>query len=338
MKKLGLLIISTIILSGCSPKNGIINKVDIEASNYESVKSLLEEQKNVSYIPDDVKEFISKSKDVNDKKFESSNHYLDIRLQSGEYMSDSEFLYEVYMDPESRNDFNSLVDVLDTTISKGIKLYIDKNIDADLSKSGKIMKIGKVWILISPVYEEIVEQYGEQVDEDGKELSQINKNEILLIIQAKDIKDEKYKKITDNIQGEDLILESIKVGKEQNVVSLKNMESKQYNSYTVNKPAINYQLFIKDENINKVRMSIISPIKDEINNDLKSLNRISNQLEFNIDDIKKLEEIKTFIRENKVGKKSVSSENFNFSYKNLETKNFSYQSRNLTEVIIERKK
>ena len=340
MKKLGLLFVSAILLTGCSATNGMVNKSDIESASYESIKPLVEEQKKVSYIPDDVKEFVSKAKEVNDRQFESANQYLDIRLQDMDYMGNSEFLYEIYRDYSesgSSTQFNKLIDVLDETISKGIKLYIDKNIDSDLEKSGKVMKIGRVWIIMTPIDKDLLEEnYGDSEVSKNSQLDK-QKNEVMLLIKVKDVKDEKYKKVIESVQGEDLILRSIKIGKEQNLVELNNIESKQFGGYIVNKPAINCQLFMKDENINKVRISLTSLAKEKINNELKLLGRISHQLEFNSQDMKKLEEIKVMIKENEADKKSVSSENFNFSYKNLENKDLSYEINNLTEIIIERK-
>ncbi len=340
MKKIGLLLISITLLSGCSSTNGIVSKNDMKAANYESIKSLVEEQKNVSYIPGDIKKFVSKAKEVNNKQLETSNQYLDIRLQDIDYIGDGGFLYEVYRDYSdvaSITDFDKLVDVLDETISKGIRVYLDKNMNSGLKKSGKVMKIGRVWIFIKPIDKDILERDYKSSEIARNPERDMQKNEVILIIKAKDVKNKKYKKMIDNIQGEDLILESIKIGKEQNLIELRNMESKQLDGYIADKPAINYQLFIKDENINKVRISIISPSKEKISNDLKSLNRLSNQLEFTTEDIENLEEIKTLIKENKVGKKSLSSDRFKFTYSNLESKDFSYKSRNLIEVIIERK-
>lgn len=341
MKKIALLLISIVLLSGCTATNGIVNNSDIEAANFESIKSLIEEQKNVSYIPKDVKEFVSKAKEAGSKQPEVSNEYLDVRLQDSDYIEDSSFLYEVYRDyndSASISNFNKLIDVLDETISKGIKLYLDKNIDLELEKPGKVMKIGRVWIFISPIEKEFLEANNMDSEIDRDPDYKVPKNEVMLIMKVKDIKDEKYKKLIDNIQGEDLILESIKVGKEQNLIQLNNMESKQHDGYSLNKPSINYQLFVKDGNINKMRMSLTTPSKEKINNEMKSLLRVTNQLEFNSEDMRKLEEIKTLIKENKVGKESLSSEQFQFSYKNSENKDYSYEGRNLIEVIIERKK
>ena len=339
MKKIGLLIISTMLLSGCSATNGIINNIDIKAANYESVKPLIEEQKNVSYIPTDVKDFVSKAKQVDSKQPEVSNEYLDIRLQDSNYIEDSSFLYEVYRDyydADSISNFDKLIEVLDETISKGIKLYIEKNIDLELEKPGKVMKIGRVWIFISPIEEEFLE---ENIDlEVAKDPNyKAPKNEVMLIMKVKDIKDKKYKELIDNIQGDDLILESIKIGKEQNLIQLSNVESRQYSGYSLNKPSINYQLFVKNGNIDKIRMSLASPSKEKINNEIKSLLRITEQLEFNAQDMRNIEEIKKLIKENKVGKETLSSDKFKISYKNSENKDYLSEGRNLIEVIIERK-
>lgn len=339
MKKIGLLIISTMLLSGCTDTNGIVNNMDIKAANYESVKPLIEEQKNVSYIPADVKDFVSKAKQVDSKQPEVSNEYLDIRLQDSNYIEDSSFLYEVYRDyydADSISNFDKLIEVLDETISKGIKLYIDKNIDLEIEKPGKVMKIGRVWIFISPIEEEFLE---ENIDlELAKDPDyKAPKNEVMLIMKVKDIKDKKYKELIDNIQGDDLILESIKIGKEQNLIQLSNVESRQYSGYSLNKPSINYQLFVKNGNIDKIRMSLASPSKEKINNEIKSLLRITEQLEFNAQDMRNIEEIKTLIKENKVGKETLSSDKFKISYKNSENKDYLSEGRNLIEVIIERK-
>lgn len=339
MKKIGLLIISTMLLSGCTDTNGIVNNMDIKAANYESVKPLIEEQKNVSYIPADVKDFVSKAKQVDSKQPEVSNEYLDIRLQDSNYIEDSSFLYEVYRDyydADSISNFDKLIEVLDETISKGIKLYIEKNIDLELEKPGKVMKIGRVWIFISPIEEEFLE---ENIDlEVAKDPNyKAPKNEVMLIMKVKDIKDKKYKELIDNIQGDDLILESIKIGKEQNLIQLSNVESRQYSGYSLNKPSINYQLFVKNGNIDKIRMSLASPSKEKINNEIKSLLRITEQLEFNAQDMRNIEEIKTLIKENKVGKETLSSDKFKISYKNSENKDYLSEGRNLIEVIIERK-
>lgn len=333
MKKIVLLIMCMMFLSGCSATNGIVSKSDVETLNYNNVKLMVAEQKNVSYIPDDVKEFLSSVEEANKNNNESAYGYLDIRSSIIGYGNDgnSEFLHEVYtsddLNEEERVEFNKLVDILDQTISKGIKSYLDQNINENL-ESVRYNKVGRVWMFINPV-----DAYMEPENEDRG-------NSVTLMIKVKDIKDKEYKKIVDNIGDDELILNSINIGKQQNFIELSNMEQKNSISYGVIKPAVSYQLFMEEKEINKVRLSVESVSNEKINDDFKSLSNISNQLGFTIEDMKQLEEVRTLIKENKPGKKTLSSDRFNFSFRNLENKNSRYgpyDSTNLTEVIIEKK-
>lgn len=334
MKKLGLLLISTILLSACSPKNGVMSKRDVENVNQEEIKSIFEEQRNVSYIPDDVKEFVIKTKDARDEIGEFYTGYLDINLNDsyGGHIQDSEFLYDIYYsnsegDTQTKKEFDKLVDTLDETISKGIKLYLEKNLNEDIKGEGLTNQIGKVLIIITPI------EYMDDIPRESQ-----GKNELRLIMQARDIKDKEYKELVDNIKGENLILESINIGKEQNLIRLTNIENKRYDGYKLKNDAIHYQLFMKDKKIDKIRMTIITPSKEKIRDDLSSLERVTNTLEFDNDDIKKLEEIKSLVKENKTGKKTLSSKNYNFIYKNLSDKDYNYENTYLTDVVIEKKK
>lgn len=334
MKKLGLLLISTILLSACSPKNGVTSKRDVENVNQEEIKSIFEEQRNVSYIPDDVKEFVIKTKDARDEIGEFYTGYLDINLNDsyGGHIQDSEFLYDIYYsnsegDTQTKKEFDKLVDTLDETISKGIKLYLEKNLNGDIKGEGLTNQIGKVLIIITPI------EYMDDIHRESQ-----GKNELRLIMQARDIKDKEYKELVDNIKGENLILESINIGKEQDLIRLTNIENKRYDGYKLKNDAIHYQLFMEDKKIDKIRMTIITPSKEKIRDDLSSLERVTNTLEFDNDDIKKLEEIKSLVKENKTGKKTLSSKNYNFIYKNLSDKDYNYENTYLTDVVIEKKK
>lgn len=327
MKKLGLLLIGSILLSGCSATNGVISKSDMSVVNEENIKAIVEEQRNVSYVPDDVKEFVLKTKDARDESGEFQTGYLDINLKNGieGNMQDSEFLYDIYYgnydsDPQTKEEFDKLINILDETISKGIKLYLEKNLNEDLKGQSLTSQIGKVLIIITPAE------------------ATTNKNELRLIIQAREVKDKQYKELVDSIKGENLILDSINIGKEQDLIRLTNLENKRYDGYKLKSDAIHYQLFMKDKNIEKIRMSIISPSKDKVRDDLSSLERVTNTLELDNDDMKKLEEVKTLIKENKVGKKSLSSKNYNFIYKNSIDRNYYQENTNITDVVIEKRK
>ena len=50
MKKLGLLLVCTMVLSGCSPTNGIVKEKEKEFPSQEIIETLVEEQENISSI------------------------------------------------------------------------------------------------------------------------------------------------------------------------------------------------------------------------------------------------------------------------------------------------
>ena len=342
MKKLSILLISMMFLSGCSATNGIVSESDVENLNYENIgsmeniQSILEEQKNISYIPDDVKEFLEKIEEAEKNQGLSEYGYLDINNVVKTHSNNlSNFLYETHLSgarsDEEEKEFKSLVDILDQTISKGIKLYIDKNINEDIG-DGIQTKIGRTWISINPI--------DRRLDSEASNLQ----NSVTLVIKIKDIKNEEYKEIIKNISGDDLILDSIKIGNKQNLIELSNVEYKNdFTLHELKKPSISYQLFIENNKVDKVRLIVESASNEKISDNFKSLSKLSEELKFDIEDmkvLKVLEEIKILIKENKEGKKTLSSDKFNFSYRNLENNRFiygPYESRNLTEVVIERK-
>lgn len=333
MKKIGLLLVSMMILSGCSDTNGIVSKTDIETLNYEDMESIVEEQKNISYIPDDVREFLEKLEESNKSNNEMQYGYLDIKssiMENNNYGKIG-FLHEIYTSDnlidKEKIEFNKLVDILDQTISKGIKLYIDKHISEDVG-NGIYTRIGRVWAFINPI--------DHQMELENKN----SRNSVTLMIEVKDIKNSKYKEIVEDIRDEDLILNSIKIGKQRNLIELSNIEHRSRGTNKTIKPAISYQLFMNDNEIKKVRLSVESLAGERINENFKSLSNISEQFKFTMKDMKALEEIRTLLKQNKLGEESVACENFNLSYKNLENKNSHYaphENTNLTEVIIERK-
>ncbi len=353
MKKIGLLIVSTIVLSGCTPTNGILSKKDLMDSsiqgNYKAVESILEQQKDVAYAPDDIKDFVSKTK--TDDQSDSGGGYLNIRLQDMDHMNLGSFVYDVYyggrIETNSKAEFAKLVDILDETISSGIKGYLDAHMEEDIEANGIYTKIGKVWIYVTPIDKRDYPDHPDStyedagLDEDLK--GETTKNEVRLLIEVKDVKDKNYKNIVDSLIGEDLIVDYINVGKEQNLIQLSNVKSKFYEEYrsTLEIPALKYQLFMKDKEVNKARIFITSNANKEINDELESLTRLSQALKFNSEDMKQLDEIKDTIKKNKNGKRSLSSEDFNFSYKNLEAERSPYgkpEKINIAEIVIEKRK
>lgn len=350
MKKIGLLLVTTIFLSGCSATSGILTREDVIEAGKGNSKEIIEKQKEVSYVPEDVKEFIGQIKEANDNFDDTSYNYSNMILDNTNFMEEGKFLKELYIsnnaDGDSTEEFKKIVNILDKTIAKGIKLYLDKNIDADLEDSGVSTRLGRAWVSIRPV--EILDERHDYIEQnmDAAEdfRSEFAKNEVSIVLKLKDIKDPKYKKIVESIEDENLVTDSIHIGKHQDLITLSNINSKYYEGYDQNQfeTAINYSLFMKDKNINKVRMSVSAIANEDINNDLQSLTRVANALEFATQDMKKLEELKIMIKENSIGKKTLSSEHFNFSYRNSEREVHSYddgsvEKINTAEVVIEKR-
>ena len=50
MKKIGLLLACTVVLSGCTPTNGILKEKDVNTLSYEKVKPLIEEREKIRRI------------------------------------------------------------------------------------------------------------------------------------------------------------------------------------------------------------------------------------------------------------------------------------------------
>ena len=334
MKKIGLLLACTIVLSGCSPTNGILKEKDVKVQTHESTEMLIKEQEQISYIPEDVKLFLQELEKV-EKNTESQDGYNHVQMvmEDINYFRGGNFVHEtgisMYSDDYSKKGFGHLVDALDKTIAKGIKLYIDKNGDVELGDDTRATKIGRVWINIRT----------EEVDPNhiAPEVKS-SKNSINLNIQIRDVKNDQYKKLVNSLIEDNLTLDSIKVGKEKDLISLNNIEFKNGIHLQNQSPAINYELFVEGDEIDKVRITIISA-KGKIvtDQDLKLLEKLSSEFDFQNGDIKILEDIRTNIKGGKSGKLTKSSDRFNFKYSSLEDKSYQF-TRNMTEIVIEKKK
>lgn len=322
MKKLGLLLVTSMFLSGCSATQGIFSERDIISASKQDIELLENKQQNISYIDQDVEDFLDQTNKANEKYKDSEFDYgylnMGYQLQNQEEDT-SEFLHQVYIesnpDQDAEIQFEELVDILDKTIGKGIKLYLDNNANKD-NQEVKSTKIGRTWVSSSS-------------------------NGVNLIIKLKDIKDKQYNELVNEIQDENLIIDSINIGKQQDLITLSNLDYKnygQYGEYRSTNAALSYQLFMENKEIQKIRMVIRKDASQSINDSLEPLTRISNKLKFDLGDINKLEEIKTLIKANKTNKKSWSSDKYNFSYRNLEGEKDFYDEPitiNISEVIIE---
>lgn len=348
MKKIGLLLACTVVLSGCTPTNGILNEKEVNVPSYEKIKPLIEEQEKISYTPEDVKLFMDELKKINNSiETKEGSNYISMVLDGVNRFGGGNFSYEtgvgIYSDDNSKVEFQQLVDALDKTIAKGIKLYLDKNGDVETDGVAKSTKIGRVWIHIKT--EESDPNYKEhpdytEGDEYRKTTSKIKplKNNIDLRIQIRDVKDDKYKKLVNSVITDDLTLDSIKIGKEKNLITLNNIEFKNGDNSLKQKPLINYELFVTDGEIDKARISIISVTDKKLNDqDLELLEKLSTKFDFKNGDIKILEEIRNNIKNNKNGKSSKTTDRFNFRYSSLEDKSYQF-ARNMTEIVIEKKK
>lgn len=337
MKKIGLLLACTVVLSGCTPTNGILKEKDVNTLSYEKVKPLIEEREKISYIPEDVKLFIDELKKINNGiQTKEDYNYISMILEDINRSGGGNFSYETvvgrYSEDDSKVEFQYLVDALDKTIAKGIKLYLDKNGDVETDGVAKSTKIGRVWIHINT--QEPDPYYTEHHNSNTKPL----KNNISLRIQIRDVKDDKYKELVNSVITDSLTLDSIKVGKEKNLITLNNIEFKNDDNSKNLKPLINYELFVSDDEIDKARISIISVMDKNVDDqDLELLEKLSSKFDFKNGDIKILEEIRTNIKNNKNGKVSKSSDKFNFRYSNLEDRTYEF-TRNMTEIVIEKRK
>lgn len=347
MKKLGLLLVCTMVLSGCSPTNGIVKEKEKEFPSQEIIQTLVEEQENISSIPEDVKIFIEELKEI-EKGIDSKNgfNYIQMVREDINRSGGSNFSYETgvgrYSDEYSKKEFKYLIEALDKTIAKGLKLYLDKNGELETNGEVKSTKIGRVWINIKTEKDD--SSYSEHPDytEDSRSSNtkpdvKQSKNNISLRIQIRDVKDAKYKELIASVITDDLTVDSIKVGKEKNLITLNNIEFKNENFYKDQKSMINYELFVGGSEIEKVKISIISSKgKNITDQDLKLLEKLSSRFDFKNGDIKIMEDIKIDINDQKNAKYTKSSDRFNFSYYSLEDKEYGF-TRSITQLIIEKK-
>lgn len=339
MKKLLFLLVSTILLTGCTAQNGVVNSKDLEDIKYENIKPLLERQKDTAIIPEDVRGFLNKLDQVKKENLdqEDTMGYLSIGIER--FAEDQPlFMYETalndYANENEKTQFYKLIDVLDQTIAEGILEFLRENEPKDLTEENISEKIGRVWVQISkPVHDD------NYLNSEGINVKDL-KNDIIIWIKVRDIKDEKYKKLVSILTEEDLILNDIKIGEHRDSITLENIEFK--NRYGTRKAtAISYNLFIKDGTIEKVRTSIVSPKDSKImDSDLASLKKIASVLEFETSDIKSLEKIETMIKENKKKSGNTQSDKFSFNYKALKTNNYrdNMESTKIIELIIEKRK
>ncbi len=339
MKKLLFLLVSTILLTGCTAQNGVVNSKDLEDIKYENIKPLLERQKDTAIIPEDVRGFLNKLDQVKKENLdqEDTMGYLSIGIER--FAEDQPlFMYETalndYANENEKTQFYKLIDVLDQTIAEGILEFLRENEPKDLTEENISEKIGRVWVQISkPVHDD------NYLNSEGINVKDL-KNDIIIWIKVRDIKDEKYKKLVSILTEEDLILNDIKIGEHRDSITLENIEFK--NRYGTRKAtAISYNLFIKDGTIEKVRTSIVSPKDSKImDSDLASLKKIASVLEFETSDIKSLEKIETMIKENKQKSGNTQSDKFSFNYKALKTNNYrdNMESTKIIELIIEKRK
>lgn len=342
MKKIGLLLICIVVLAGCSPTNGILNEKEASKLSSENVKKLVEEQEKISYIPDDVKSFVEELKKESSKiETKEDYNYIDMVVEDINRLERGRFSYETgigeYSEEYAKVEFQNLVDVLDKTIAKGIKLYLDNNGDLNTEGAIKSTRIGRVWVsIMTPISEPEYNNEGlvNQTISNTKSL----KNNIDLRIQIKDVNNDKYKKLVDSVITDDLTLDSIKFGKEKNLITLNNVEFINGNNSLKQKPLINYELFVSDGDIDKAKISILSVRGKKVSDtDLELLEKLSSKFDFKNGDIKILEDIRNNVKNEKIGKLSKSSEKFNFRYSSFEDKSYLF-TRNITEITIEKNK
>ncbi|AFS78876.1 hypothetical protein Curi_c18700 [Gottschalkia acidurici 9a] len=318
MKRLGLMVLSTIILTGCTSTNGILTIKDIEEIDHKQVEEIVNKQKNILYTPEEVNEVITK-----------------INNLGAETIDKNEYTHEIvarnYSSKEEKEYFNKVVDILDETIAKGLRNYIDSHAEIDIGKEGvQTAIIGRVSVYIDN--DNINRMYYDENENIG--------NNISIKIYTKDIKDKEYLNLINSIKAKDFLLQDIKLGKYQNLIKISNVIYLHDQKDVLKKtpPQVSYEIFTKDKEIEKVRVSIIKEKSIDVEGkDITPLKNIGSILRFNTKDFKVLEDITSNINQNVKGNKKISTDGLEYKYRNIEkVDRYTESKQHMIEVTIEK--
>ena len=335
MKKLGLvLVLSSMLLSGCTATNGILTSQDVRSVDKEHLEQLIKKQRNVYTTSEDVQKMIDRINAIktDDLEGEEDGNYIENnRIAS----SHSRFEIEGSLSENSNdNYFKKCVDILDETVAGGIKKYINSFSKEDISKNGpQSAIIGRASVYV------FADSY--RVDKVDDNIYYVN-----IKVNLGDVRDKTYANLIDNIRSKDFLLQDIEVGKYQDLIKISNVPYINNLGHRVeeSKARVSYELFIDNDKkeIKKVKLMIVKQKGSNIKeSNMYSLKNIASIMKFDTKDFKVLEDMTDNINKDMIKTKGVSTEKFNFRYKGTRT-NYKYsdegmKENNLIEITIENK-
>lgn len=238
MKKLIFTLISLSLLTGCTRSVEVSNPEDTIVIE-EEVGSLEYTREEDMYVKDEIKLVIS---DINDLREKYKDEVDDIDLDTVyivAYGGDIETIQNFVIDKNdlpNKNYFDDLVDILDNSISVGLKDHLDDMEDEYLEPDElDIKKIGRTVVF--------TENRGEYED-----------NHIYIVVNFLDIKDEYYDDIFHSISADKYILDNVIYGKDLNLVSFVNPNNSFFMYNSDNFLKIRYNMFFEEKEMVKVNI------------------------------------------------------------------------------------
>lgn len=334
MKKVIVLTISSLILTSCSANTAPPSYLEDAAYIEEHQLAEYVEMRN-TYISEDMKETIDEINSLRDKYKDSSiendfySMYIDIYDQDSEYGSIQDtFILDNFHGDYSKEYFQDVVEILDKNQSVGLKDYIKKAYNMDLSLNAQVIKkIGR-----SVVY---LENRG---GDEG--------NYISIRTKLTNIKDEGYRDLFQNISRGQYILDKIYTeGQLEDEVSnplsrdLISFVNKELLTYDENPKSvkIRYEILLEDKEINKVNI-LLSRIDSEKpkKEDVEVFINLLNTLDLGEEDRGRLLKVYRSIFKEKIDLSGLNIEGYSVLVKENKGNNYIGDNRENVYISIEK--
>ncbi len=325
MKKWILILATSIVLTGCVS----VTRVDQEAIEYRE-----DTRSGGKYINEEMKKVIGEINKLRDKDKNNIDEidyeylYIDIDDINSHRMDEIVYGNNDYY---GEDYFNDLVEILDTSVSPGLKEYVNKmkNKDLDINDEGEsiVAEEGR-----SLVYSEKIGKSIVYVSDRGEE-----ENHISIKIDFFDVENEYYKKIFDEISDGKYILGDLILGEDLSLMDFSNIVNI-HNDYNAEKVKIRYNIFFKEKNIEKV--NILLQGKNELDikyEDIEVFTNLLDKLDLNKGEKENLiKEYREIFKSNQ-SKKEKLLENYNLYINYKKGNTFSGRPEELRYFSIEKK-
>ncbi|OLS02760.1 membrane lipoprotein lipid attachment site-containing protein [Tissierella creatinophila] len=316
MRKLLYVLGLSLILTGCSSSYTSSEYKDIIVP--EKVDYILDSNNKAMYIDDDLKEVIfeinnlrEKYKDSNDEN-ESNLLYIDIYANHD---------LTINFDNESINNkeyFNDVVGILDKSVAKGLKDYIEEVKDKEIEDNKiALRKIGMVAV------------YAEDRGENKENFISVKFN-------FASLKDKYYSDLLNKVSKDKYFLNNIIMGEKLNMIDFVNLNNF-HPIYEYGYFSIRYNMYLKDKDIEKVNILMqgkdgLKLEQDDIDvfaNLLDTLELKEKEKDLLLNDYKEILQTKT-------KNKNISLDNYKVLINTTKGNNYSGEGRKLVYFSIEK--